>query len=114
MRAGGPVNPMLLITLVEIASQRVRHALIPRVTIRVTTRWELKASPDIAASHFHDQVRHFPNTVTQRVSPSSLPKLDVAGSNPVGRSKTRGPTGRQPVGPFDILSLLINLRQRPT
>ena len=38
------------------------------------------------------------------VAECQLPKLDVAGSNPVGRSNTSGAYGGHPVGPSDFLT----------
>jgi hypothetical protein len=58
-----------------------------RVTIRVTTPWDLKGSSGVIRDHLHSQVRLFSSAVTLLMALNRLPKLDVAGSNPVGRSK---------------------------
>ena len=62
----------------------------PRVTIRVTTPRDPKGSSGVIRHPLHSQVRHFSSAVTLLMAPNRLPKLDVAGSNPVGRSISRG------------------------
>ena len=47
------------LTHTSLSDRRFDVRSVPRVTIRVTTRWDPKGSSGVIGNHLHNQVRHF-------------------------------------------------------
>ena len=85
----------------RLANDRLLNAMHAPLSDHVSDRpVDTRPSSDIIGNEKNCYCGASASAVTRSVPPERLPKLDVAGSNPVGRSKDSGGYGetRSPLG----------------